>query len=67
MSINFSKLLVEEIAKNKKKKNENTTTTSSSQTDDYNEKADELMSDELFYTRFFTRKPIADWDKYRVY
>tara|TARA_B100001758_G_scaffold150059_1_gene129296 strand:+ start:126 stop:989 length:864 start_codon:yes stop_codon:yes gene_type:complete len=70
MSINFSKLLVEEIAKKKKKKKKNentTTTTSSSQTDDYNEKADERMSDELFFTQFFTRKPIADWDTYRVY
>jgi len=72
MSINFSKLLAVEIEKKKKTKQKASTAT---RTDDEGEeclldanarKADQLMSDDVFFAQFFTRKPIEDWDKYRV-
>jgi alkylated DNA repair dioxygenase AlkB len=72
MSINFSKLLAQEIEKKKKMKtppSSKTTRTNENDNDDekMRKKADELMSDEVFFAQFFTRKPIEDWDTYRVH
>jgi len=72
MSINFSKLLAQEIEKKKKMKtppSSKTTRTNENDNDDEKmmKKADELMSDEVFFAQFFTRKPIEDWDTYRVH
>ena len=69
MSINFSKLLAQEIEKKKKMKTPPSSKTTRTNENDNDEekmrkKADELMSDEVFFAQFFTRKPIEDWDTY---